>query len=277
MDDRTQVIDRLRALELDGGSHENLSAIARAILPDATFGWTVGACGRLRDTLVALIGGENEVYRQGWHDGYAEGRKDDCAEPLHGITDELRGLARGFKCVWMESTDGTITYTIADVQPTIESVSLEDYVLDIADRIDAEHQKAEDEWKVKDGQSWIRGYGECHAELMEGNEAIAADLEKAGWVRLPVDADGVPWHLGDVTESGNTITAMGFNRHGWYFTGVPNDIDPSVHRHYHAQTVEDVLREFAERVCNSGHQWGLDANATIAEYAERLRLAGEGE
>lgn len=53
--ERDEVIGRLRALELDGGSHANLSAIAAAILPDMTFGWTRGACEGLRDELVRLI------------------------------------------------------------------------------------------------------------------------------------------------------------------------------------------------------------------------------
>lgn len=43
-----------------------------------------------------------------------------------------------------------------------------------------------------------------------------------------------------------------------------------------APIVEDVLAEFANRVCNSGHQWGLDADIVIAEYAKKLQLR-EGE
>ena len=43
-------------------------------------------------------------------------------------------------------------------------------------------------------------------------------------------------------------------------------------------TVEDVLNDFAKRVLNSGHQWGLDAEETTAEYADELReMAKEGE
>lgn len=51
----------------------------------------------------------------------------------------------------------------------------------------------------------------------------------------------------------------------------PLDADELL-RHHHAPTVEDVLAEFANRVCNSGHQWGLDAADTIAEYAAKLQL-----
>ena len=65
-DERKAAIERLMAIKLNGGSHENLSAIAQAIMPDAAFGWTVGACERLRDTLVDLIEG-------GWDAGFDEG------------------------------------------------------------------------------------------------------------------------------------------------------------------------------------------------------------
>lgn len=114
-----------------------------------------------------------------------------------------------------------------------------------------------------------------------------------GLVRLPVDADGVPIHVGDVVtmqllfggESKPLVVDRMELSHGrdgdlWY---VALDTDkgcwnkPSLMRHYTPPTVEDVLREFADKVCNSGHQWGLDAKDTIAEYAAKLRLAGEDE
>ena len=50
---------RLQRLRLDEGSHENLSAIARAIWR-ADFGWTQGACEGLRDELIRLLGGVHE-------------------------------------------------------------------------------------------------------------------------------------------------------------------------------------------------------------------------
>ena len=50
---------RLRALPLDGGSHENLSQIARAVY-HSDFGWTQGACAALRDKLIDLMGGVSD-------------------------------------------------------------------------------------------------------------------------------------------------------------------------------------------------------------------------
>ena len=50
---------RLRGLRFDGGSHENLSQIARAIWHN-DFGWTQDACMGLRDELVRLMGGVSD-------------------------------------------------------------------------------------------------------------------------------------------------------------------------------------------------------------------------
>ena len=73
------------------------------------------------------------------------------------ITDELRKEARGLD---------RYVYTAEQAE----------HLTAIADRIDAEHQKALDEWKAEHGQMWLKGYRECHVELLEGNEtAMYAD------------------------------------------------------------------------------------------------------
>ena len=105
------------------------------------------------------------------------------------------------------------------------------------------------------------------------------------YMPYPLDAEGEPIHIGDVMESENGIREVDVlqkSSRKWSVGLVPvgggvfswHDAETL---HHHAPTVEDVLREFADRVCNSGHQWGLDAAETIAEYAAKLRLAGDGE
>lgn len=140
----------------------------------------------------------------------------------------------------------------------------------IADRIDAEHERAM-----------------ADAELAAA--PTEAQLEELGYIALPVDADGVPWRIGDVTENRQTIAAMELNRYGWCFLGTVNDIDPSIHRHYHAPTVEDVLWEFHERMTELGTTdqcVGVERADAVevllreraelaAEYAAKLRLAEE--
>lgn len=152
-------------------------------------------------------------------------------------------------------------------------------ILAIADRIDAEHQKAEDEWKAKNGDTWLKGYAACHEELMEGHPVIAADLEKDGWVKLPVDADGEPIHIGDVMDNivcpsvHREVTGVGVECfYGWdNCSGRYSQFDVNRYRHHHEPTVEDVLTKF-------GIDWEYEDNcddraALLAEYAAKLRLA----
>ena len=153
----------------------------------------------------------------------------------------------------------------------------------IADRIDAEHEKAVNELRAKRGDMWLKGYAVCHAELMEGHPVIAADLEKAGWVRLPKDKDGVPIRVGDevvyYTRHARTehVTWIAFGKHGEQHVNTDSGsyTNPALLRHYHAPTVEDVLREFAGTLASAENNWGSDVNDAIAKYAAKLRLAEE--
>ena len=88
------------------------------------------------------------------------------------------------------------------------------------------------------------------------------------FVELPVDAEGVPWHIGDVTENGNTVNAICLDSHGYHFSNTINDVDPSIHVHYKPRTVEDVLHDFWE-------EW--ESNPTDAEWGVRLERLRESE
>ena len=118
-----------------------------------------------------------------------------------------------------------------------------------------------------------RHYCSCH------------DIDTDGLVELPKDADGEVWHIGDRTESGQTIKSMGLSKHGWHFVGTVNEIDPAIHRHYQPPTVEDLLREFARVGIHIAAKHGIKAGEidfyadeeAIAEYAAKLRLAGDAE
>jgi hypothetical protein len=124
-------------------------------------------------------------------------------------------------------------------------------------------------------------------------------MAENGWVRLPVDADGVPIRIGDVMEGidkydtlkkvkGKVITVsfesdgtadvaiQAWNSDGksWHRTYL--DSGASVYRHYHEPTVEDVLREFS-CVLMGKREFDGDVTEAVAEYAAKLRLAGETE
>lgn len=113
-------------------------------------------------------------------------------------------------------------------------------------------------------------------------DAIEAEVAER-FMELPVDADGIPIHVGDrlVRAVGDGIVhivaMLKFDGRYWWYES-SNDCfscDGSMHK---PRTVEDVLKEFAKRVLNSGHQWGLDAEETTAEYADELRgLIGGAE
>lgn len=140
----------------------------------------------------------------------------------------------------------------------------------IADRIDAEHQKA----------------------IRELNNLADTSM------LLPVDANGETIHVGDEMEGvdkydslkkvmGKVIT-VSFESNGvvdvavqvWDSDGKSWHrayLDPyaSVYRHYHEPTVEDVMVEFAtDWECA---QDGEDKTAVLKEYASKFRLANSEE
>ena len=148
----------------------------------------------------------------------------------------------------------------------------------IADRIDERHKHAV--------------MSAMNDALYHANDESMAEL---GWLRLPKDADGAPIHVGDVMEwptTGETFEVVGISANTLFY--IEHDFDDSAQwtaaydkRHHHEPTVEDVLQEFAEKMNeNMGMYTGeaIDADEwrdadrqTIAEYAAKLRLAGEAE
>ena len=136
----------------------------------------------------------------------------------------------------------------------------------IADRIDREHRMAME--KV--------------AAEVDALPMTDESMAEHGWIRLPVDADGVPIRPGDelvIFETGEHIRAYDVELYddGRWCVGdyeTMDSIHPDRLRHHHAPTVEDVLREFADAMSNT-HP--VDVPARIAEFAARLRLVGDGE
>lgn len=123
-------------------------------------------------------------------------------------------------------------------------------------------------------------------------DRIDAELAER-YVALPVDADGVPIRVGDVVtmqllfggESKPLVVDRMELSHGrdgdlWC---IALDTDkgcwnqPSLMHHYTPPTVEDVLRDMLAGMGVHADEHCADADAYIAEYAAKLRLAGEGE
>lgn len=162
------------------------------------------------------------------------------------ITDELRKEARGF---------GRHAYTAPQA----------DCLTAIADRIDERHRE------------------ECEERYAAGVESVPIALDKSQWVKLPVDDDGVPIRIGDTMEwfDGSTAEVIGIGDGVFFYVEDGEDCADwtvaSTKRH-HVTTVENVLREFAEKIIDSQipsmHPTYEEA---IAEYAAKLRLAGDAE
>lgn len=148
----------------------------------------------------------------------------------------------------------------------------------IADRIDAAHERL-------CSRSRSNGYGDGFTDGFNDIESWVIDHEdemaERGWYRA-LDADKQPIHLGDEVyqvEGGWVYTVKSITfypdnttvtfscKHGFGCDSAHNV------RHYHAPTVEDLLREMLDA-------WGeLPSNATneaiVAEYAAKLRLRGD--
>lgn len=137
----------------------------------------------------------------------------------------------------------------------------------IADRIDAEHEKACDD-------AWDNGYEADYLGIEKWLTEHPQVMEHHGWVRLPKDADGEYICIGDVMEwcdSGETLTVEGIGSDVLFYIDGENAEWTAARnkRHHHEPTVEDVLREFA---------YGLGvpvADSYVAAAASKLRLAGE--
>ena len=126
----------------------------------------------------------------------------------------------------------------------------------IADRIDAEHAKA------------------VERARMDGMDATFGN----GWVRLPVDADGVPIRLGDVMEADgdvfNVLSMELFYDGSW---SIRNDVGNG----FEYWELHHVKPDSWERIIEDAANFALDTQHTarrisLEPFVERCRrLAGE--
>jgi hypothetical protein len=148
----------------------------------------------------------------------------------------------------------------------------EENIVAIADRIDAEHEKAVQEKSIRVYTS-------------------DADMEHDGWIRLPKDANGEPIRFKDkvtVPWSEKVYEVGGFSYQENVHLGTMT-IWINVHedgeykalcasvscRHYKPPTVEDVLREFATEFNRDDTE--LCDEEIIERFAAKLQLRGDGE
>ena len=171
-------------------------------------------------------------------------------------------------------------------------VFTEEELTAIADRIDAEHEAKVSYWQ---GASYKDGYDEGFASADDWLGQHEDAMAEHGWVRLPVSEDGDVLHIGELVDerlpfggyaAPAPIDTMELSRGAsGYVWMVKLDaenralISPKLLRHHRNQTVEDVLREFTDdvwnRCCEGATASDSGIDELVAEYAAKLRLAGE--
>lgn len=193
------------------------------------------------------------------------------------ITDELREYVQS----WRETPNLMDELDAGDIDGL-----LGDFIA-IADHIDAEHQKACDD-------AWNNGYEADYLGIEKWLSEHPQAMEHHGLVRLPKDADGEVWHVGDfVAGEVNPRNPKAIERMLWYGpdSGWQLETDTIIYpcpdrpRHHHTPTVEDVLRQFAHVGIRIAAKHGIEAGEidfyadeeAIVEFATKLRLAEGGE
>ena len=115
-------------------------------------------------------------------------------------------------------------------------------------------------------------------DWLDDNEA---EMAKHGWVKLPVDADGVPIRVGDDVVDFDTderfqVRRIKLDEAGWDVVDrLGSSYFPCFIRHVRQGAVENLLREFFYRFAMP--KPGEEVDAILAEYAAKLRLADDGE
>lgn len=133
---------------------------------------------------------------------------------------------------------------------------------DIADRIDEEHAKelAEIRWERNDTlATWLN---------LTSNE----ELEKLGVTRLPADAEGETWHVGDMAERSDYSTAkivgIALREEGWRL-----NLDDGCEDGYFPDDFIHHRLTPAERI----RAWVEDAKAESSGFEDLLAIADELE
>ena len=197
----------------------------------------------------------------------------------------LRKWVDGLRGIWIDPNDHSIIVTTCDdMPPSIDCVNLREHVNAILDGIEREVEELRDR-DYRNGREDAEGAVEFADRLCRAAERREdVTLWGVDYTPLPVDADGEAIHVGDVMEerSGHTfevasIMVFGGSGNQLVFSDARNFSsfrEPHDLRHHHAPTVEDVLREFAAKLCiRDGFPTATEE--TFAEYAAKLTLRGD--
>ena len=233
MSERQEVIERLQAVSLGGGSREGLSNIARAVY-EPHGGWTIGACGALRQRLISFL---SETDEEALREAYIKGREDGMgmANAKDAQAEYLRGKNDGY-----------------DEGYDVGFASADDWC--------AQHEDAMAE------HGWYRAVDMYKKPVLIG-DMMQGMRSGGGWCEpfkvVRIDFNGHDWVAYEDANKGHLLSKC---------------------RHYHAPTVEDLLRDMHAKLDEvtalyvgeaiDSDERDSDEARIFAEYATKLRLAG---
>lgn len=138
---------------------------------------------------------------------------------------------------------------------------------DIVDVLEADISELEDDLNTAELDNEYLREQLRHIEQLERDSA---------YMRLPVDADGVPIRPGDRVDVINgtpctfNVEKMWLNRYGWAVHGRR----PDEFRHVQQDAVESLMKEFALACEEQGYK-DPRIDGIVEDYAERIRKAVE--
>ena len=122
----------------------------------------------------------------------------------------------------------SITYELRAMLNMTESINTADIqdLYEIADRIDEQVAK-------------------MYEDLTIGMEPMDAEhMAEHGWVKLPVDADGVPWRIGDrIEEMNGEVVRLMLGEGGWTFSVDGLVFDCDGYHHVQPDTRERLIED----------------------------------
>ena len=202
---------------------------------------------------------------------------DTLKESIEGELDDLDRIIRG-RAGTVGAVDRLREY-VANAPASSMGEMARSIVRNYCDAIEREVEEAR-EREYQSGREDAEGAAEFADRLCRAAERREdVTLWGVDYTPLPVDADGVPIHVGDVMEWDNgtfTVHELKVTEDGW--TTWDEQHGYTVHadecRHHNAPTVEGLLREYALK-CEEAGNSGPEVKRLATEYAARLMLAGE--
>ena len=236
----------------------------------------------IRDRLIHLLGGDQPKFSELFgilredDDGVAsadspicgDSTSCTCGDEVAPITTELREHMETYRPI--EDAGHVVVSRIG-------TIGFEGFDR-LCDNIDAIHTGLERDYATA-----------CRVNEHQDLEYIALAKRYDNTISLPMDADGVPIRIGDVMEwpDGDDepfeVVGIGDNGTLFYMYDGSCEWTNAKNKVHHVPTVEDVLREFSEKmnenlgmytgeVIDAG-EWRKADERTIAEYAAKLKLA----